>query len=72
MWLLIHYKVKVGTALNSPAILADAACSRTCLHLSLVLMASSLGYRLTGIASLDAIGAPADRLAGLQGRPGGL
>jgi len=57
MWLLIHYKVKVGTALNSPAILADAACSRACLHLSLVLLAASLGYRLTGIASLDAIGA---------------
>lgn len=57
MWLLIHYKVKVGTALNSPAILADAACSRACLHLSLVLLASSLGYRLTGIGSLDAIGA---------------
>ncbi len=57
MWVLIHYKVKVGTALNSPAILADAACSRTCMYLSLVLMASSLGYRLTGIGSLDAIGA---------------
>jgi divalent metal cation (Fe/Co/Zn/Cd) transporter len=57
MWALIHYKVKVGTALNSPAILADAACSRACLHLSLVLLASSLGYRLTGIGSLDAIGA---------------
>lgn len=57
MWALIHFKVKVGTALNSPAILADAACSRACLHLSLVLLASSLGYRLTGIASLDAVGA---------------
>ena len=57
MWLLIHYKIKVGTALNSPAILADAACSRACLHLSLVLLVSSLGYRLTGIASLDAVGA---------------
>lgn len=57
MWALIHYKVKVGTALNSPAILADAACSRACMYLSLVLMASSLGYTLTGIGSLDAIGA---------------
>lgn len=57
MWALIHYKVKVGTALNSPAILADAACSRACLHLSLVLLISSLGYRLTGIGSLDAMGA---------------
>ena len=57
MWLLIHYKVKVGTALASPAILADAACSRACLYLSLVLLASSAGYAITGIGSLDAIGA---------------
>lgn len=57
MWFLIHHKTKVGTALNSPAILADAACSRACLYLSLVLMLSSAGYALTGIASLDAIGA---------------
>jgi divalent metal cation (Fe/Co/Zn/Cd) transporter len=57
MWLLIHYKVKVGMALASPAILADAACSRACLYLSLVLLASSAGYYLTGIGSLDAVGA---------------
>ena len=57
MWYLIHQKNKVGTALNSPAILADAACSRACVYLSLVLMISSIGYELTGIASLDAIGA---------------
>jgi hypothetical protein len=56
MWLLIHYKVKVGTALNSPAILADAACTRTCLQLSLVLLAASAGYLLTGIGWLDAAG----------------
>ncbi len=43
MWLLIHYKVKVGKALNSPAILADAACTRACLQLSVVLLAASLG-----------------------------
>lgn len=57
MWYLIRQKTKVGTALNSPAILADAACSRACLYLSLVLMLSSAGYELTGIGSLDAIGA---------------
>src|SRR6185369_16722356 len=34
MWFLIHNKTKVGTALNSPAILADAACSRACVYLS--------------------------------------
>nr|MBW4057315.1 cation transporter [Pseudomonadota bacterium] len=56
MWYLIRQKTKVGTALNSPAILADAACSRACLSLSLVLMISSIGYELTGIGSLDAIG----------------
>ena len=57
MWYLIHHKTRVGTALNSPAILADAACSRACVYLSLVLLAASLGYELTGIGCLDALGA---------------
>jgi divalent metal cation (Fe/Co/Zn/Cd) transporter len=57
MWYLIHQKTKVGKALGSQAILADAACSRACVSLSVVLMASSAGYELTGIGSLDAIGA---------------
>ncbi|GFE60165.1 cation transporter [Geobacter sp. AOG2] len=57
MWALIHHKVKVGRALNSAAILADAACSRACVYLSLVLLVASLGYELTGIGSLDAAGA---------------
>jgi len=57
MWYLIQQKTKVGHALDSPAILADAACSRACLYLSLVLMLSSIGYALTGLAFLDAIGA---------------
>jgi len=57
MWLLIHHKTRVGTALNSPAILADAACSRACLYLSVVLLIASAGYELTGIGSLDAVGA---------------
>lgn len=57
MWYLIRQKTRVGTALCSQAILADAACSRACVYLSLVLMVSSIGYELTGIGSLDAIGA---------------
>lgn len=57
MWYLIRQKTKVGTELDSPAILADAACSRACLYLSMVLMISSAGYELTGIGSLDAFGA---------------
>ena len=56
MQLLIHYKTRVGTALNSPAILADAACTRTCLQLSVALLLASGGYALTGNGSLDAIG----------------
>lgn len=56
MWLLMHYKVKVGTALNSSAILADAACTRTCLQLSIVLLLASAGYALTGFGYLDAVG----------------
>ncbi len=56
MWLLIRQKVKVGKALNSPAILADAACTRTCLLLSVVLLSASAGYEVTGIGQLDAAG----------------
>lgn len=57
MWLLIHYKTRVGIALNSPAILADAACSRACVYLSLVLLVGSVGYEVTGVGSLDSLGA---------------
>ena len=56
MWLLIHFKVKVGRALNSPAILADAACTRACLQLSVVLLAASLGYTYTGVGGFDSVG----------------
>lgn len=57
MWLLISAKVKVGKQLNSPAILADAACTRACLQLSVVLLVASAGYALSGIGGLDSIGA---------------
>ena len=57
MQLLIHYKVKAGKGLNSPAILADAACTRACLYLSIILLIASAGYYLTGIDWLDSVGA---------------
>ena len=66
MWLLIHQKMKVGRALQSPAILADAACTRTCLQLSVALLAASIGYELTGLGSLDAIGSLAIALLSLR------
>ncbi len=56
MWVLIHFKVKVGNALNSQAILADAGCTRTCMVLSVVLLTASLVYELTGFGGADAIG----------------
>jgi divalent metal cation (Fe/Co/Zn/Cd) transporter len=57
MWALIHYKVVIGRALGSQAILADAACTRACLQLSVVLLLASAGYELTGIGGLDSAGA---------------
>lgn len=56
MWLLIHYKVKVGKQLNSDAILSDAACTRACLRLSIVLLIASAGYELTHIGWIDSAG----------------
>ena len=57
MGLLIRYKIKVGTKLNSQAIIADAECTRTCMYLSVILLVSSIGYELTGIGGLDSAGA---------------
>lgn len=57
MWALIHYKVKTGRRFNSRALLADAACTRTCLYLSVVLLVASAGYQVTGIGLLDSLGA---------------
>ena len=57
MWLLIRLKMSVGRVLGSAAIIADANCTRACLALSFVLLASSLGYAATGIRHIDTLGA---------------
>jgi divalent metal cation (Fe/Co/Zn/Cd) transporter len=57
MWMLVWSKRKVGRALNSAPILADANCTLVCIYMSLVLLASSLIYELTGFGMVDAIGA---------------
>lgn len=57
MWLLIHYKLKIGRQFNSQALIADANCTRACMYLSVVLLISSIGYELTGIGMLDSLGA---------------
>ena len=57
MWMLIHYKIKVGKRFQSQALLTDAACSKACMYLSLVLLFSSVAYEVTGIGGFDSIGA---------------
>lgn len=57
MWILIHYKIKVGKQLDSQAIIADADCTKACLYLSVILLLSSAGYELTEIGGLDSAGA---------------
>ncbi|HXX58852.1 MAG TPA: cation transporter [Thermodesulfovibrionales bacterium] len=57
MWMLIHYKVKIGKRFSSRALLADAACTKTCLYLSIVLLIASFGYEATGLGLMDSLGA---------------
>lgn len=56
MWALILAKSKVGRELNSPAILADAQCTKVCIYMSLILLGASAIYELTGIPYIDSIG----------------
>lgn len=56
VWLM-NAKKSVGKKLNSEPIIADANCTKVCVYMSLVLLASSLVYELTGFAYADVIGA---------------
>lgn len=57
MWALVMGKRKVGRALDSEPILADANCTLVCIYMSLVLLASSLIYQFTGFGFVDSLGA---------------
>ncbi len=57
MWLLVSAKRRVGHALHSAPILADANCSLVCIYMSLVLLAASFVYQLTGFGFIDSLGA---------------
>jgi divalent metal cation (Fe/Co/Zn/Cd) transporter len=57
MWALVRAKRKVGHTLGSSPILADANCTLVCVYMSLVLLASSLVYQLTGFGFVDSLGA---------------
>lgn len=57
MWTLVMGKRRAGRALNSEPILSDANCTLVCIYMSIVLLASSLIYELTGLGFVDSIGA---------------
>jgi divalent metal cation (Fe/Co/Zn/Cd) transporter len=57
MWALVAGKRRVGRALDSAPILADANCTLVCIYMSLVLLAASIIYQLTGFGFVDSIGA---------------
>lgn len=56
MLVLIYGKIRSGKELNSDAILADANCTKVCIYMSCVLLASSAIYEYTGFAYADALG----------------
>jgi len=56
VWLM-NSKKSVGKKLGSDPVIADANCTKVCVYMSLVLLAASLIYELTGFAYADAIGA---------------
>lgn len=49
-------KTIVGKKLGSAPVLADANCTRVCIYMSYVLLASSAVFELTGFAYADSIG----------------
>ena len=57
MGILIVLKMKVGKQLDSQPIIADAKCTKVCLYMSFLLLASSLIYELTHLGYLDSIAA---------------
>ncbi len=57
MVFLYRAKLFAGRRLNSPAVIADASCTKTCIYMSGVLLASSLAFTWFHIGLLDALGA---------------
>jgi len=57
MWALVAAKRKIGKTLNSQPILSDANCTMICVYMSVILLASSLIYELTGFGFVDSLGA---------------
>lgn len=56
VWLM-NAKKKVGKQLDSEPIIADSNCTKVCVYMSIVLLASSLIYEFVGFAYADILGA---------------
>ncbi len=56
IWLM-NAKKRIGTLLRSEPIISDSNCTKICVYMSVVLLASSLIYEFTGFAYADVIGA---------------
>ena len=56
MFWLMTAKKRVGEKLHSAPIIADSNCTKICIYMSVVLLISSLIYKLTGFAYADIIG----------------
>ena len=56
MFFLMRYKLSIGKKLKSDAIVADANCTKSCLYLSIVLLASSGLYEIFKIGYIDILG----------------
>jgi divalent metal cation (Fe/Co/Zn/Cd) transporter len=56
IWLM-KAKRRVGKKLQSEPIISDSNCTKVCVYMSIVLLASSVINELTGFAYADAIGA---------------
>ena len=57
MWALVLSKRRIGHALDSAPILADANCTMVCIYMSIVLLLASLVYQFTGFGFVDSLGA---------------
>jgi len=57
MYFLMKAKLSVGRKLQSQPIISDAGCTKVCLYMSVILLASSGIFELTGISFFDSIGA---------------
>ena len=54
--LALQSQEKNREIINSHPVISDANCTRICIYMSFVLLASSLIYELTGFTYADAIG----------------